>query len=108
VLIGEIYLPIERLVQYYGVNLGGVDVPFNFQLLLTSWQARDIARIIGEYEAALSERGWPNWVLGNHDRPRIVFRVGPALYYGGQWAFAIRGGPFTDEEIRELKGNAKG
>ena len=107
-LIGEIYLPIERLVQYYGVDLGGVDVPFNFQLLLANWQARDIARIIGEYEAALPERGWPNWVLGNHDRPRIAFRVGPALYYGGQWAFAIRGGPFTDEEIRELKGNAKG
>jgi alpha-glucosidase len=78
VLIGEIYLPIERLVQYYGVDLGGVHIPFNFQLLLAKWQARDIARIIGEYEAALSERGWPNWVLGNHDRPRIASRVGPA------------------------------
>ena len=78
VLIGEIYLPIERLVQYYGVDLGGVHVPFNFQLLLGKWRARDIARIIGEYEAALPQRGWPNWVLGNHDRPRIASRVGPA------------------------------
>jgi alpha-glucosidase len=78
VLIGEIYLPIERLVQYYGVDLGEVHVPFNFQLLLAKWHARDIARIIGEYEAALPERGWPNWVLGNHDRPRIASRVGPA------------------------------
>jgi alpha-glucosidase len=78
VLIGEIYLPIERLMQYYGADLGGVHLPFNFQLLLTKWQARDIARIIGEYEAALPERGWPNWVLGNHDRPRIASRVGPA------------------------------
>jgi alpha-glucosidase len=77
VLIGEIYLPIERLVQYYGVDLGGVHVPFNFQLLLAKWHARDIARIIGEYEAALPEHGWPNWVLGNHDRPRIASRVGP-------------------------------
>jgi alpha-glucosidase len=78
VLIGEIYLPIERLVQYYGADLGGVHVPFNFQLLLAKWQAPDIARIIREYEAALPERGWPNWVLGNHDRPRIASRVGPA------------------------------
>jgi alpha-glucosidase len=78
VLIGEIYLPVERLVKYYGVDLGGVHVPFNFQLLLAKWHARDIARIIGEYEAALPERGWPNWVLGNHDRPRIASRVGPA------------------------------
>lgn len=78
VLIGEIYLPIERLVQYYGVGLGGVQLPFNFQLLLAKWNARDIARIIVEYEAALPEHGWPNWVLGNHDRPRIASRVGPA------------------------------
>src|SRR5206468_7487095 len=21
---------------------------------------------------------WPNWVLGNHDRPRVASRVGPA------------------------------
>jgi alpha-glucosidase len=78
VLIGEIYLPVERLVQYYGVDLGGVHIPFNFQLLLAKWHARDIARIIGEYETVLPERGWPNWVLGNHDRPRIASRVGPA------------------------------
>jgi alpha-glucosidase len=78
VLIGEIYLPIQRLVQYYGVDLAGVHIPFNFQLLLATWHARDIARIIVEYEAALPQRGWPNWVLGNHDRPRIASRVGPA------------------------------
>jgi alpha-glucosidase len=78
VLIGEIYLPVERLVQYYGADLGGVHIPFNFQLLLAKWHARDIARVIGEYEAALPEHGWPNWVLGNHDRPRIASRIGPA------------------------------
>ena len=30
VLIGEIYLPIERLVAYYGRDLAGVHLPFNF------------------------------------------------------------------------------
>ena len=30
-----------------------------------------------EYEAALPAGGWPNWVLSNHDRPRIATRVGP-------------------------------
>ena len=33
VLIGEIYLPIERLVAYYGKDLGGAHLPFNFQLI---------------------------------------------------------------------------
>jgi alpha-glucosidase len=36
-LIGEIYLPIERLVKYYGRDLRGAHLPFNFSLLSTSW-----------------------------------------------------------------------
>lgn len=37
VLIGEIYLPFERLVTYYGRDLAGMHLPFNFSLLSTSW-----------------------------------------------------------------------
>ena len=44
VLIGEIYLPFERLVAYYGRDLGGVHLPFNFALLSAPWRARSIAR----------------------------------------------------------------
>jgi alpha-glucosidase len=101
VLIGEIYLPIERLVAYYGRDLQGLHLPFNFALLSTSWQARLIARLIEEYEFALPSGGWPNWVLGNHDRPRIASRIGekqarcaamllltlrgtPTIYYGDE------------------------
>ena len=77
VLIGEIYLPLHRLVAYYGNDLGGAHMPFNFALLSTLWSARSIERIIAEYEAALPPGAWPNWVLGNHDRPRVASRVGP-------------------------------
>ena len=68
VLIGEIYLPIDRLVTYYGRNLEGTHLPFNFALLDAPWEARGIAKLIDEYEAALPPGGWPNWVLGNHDQ----------------------------------------
>ena len=77
VLIGEIYLPIERLVAYYGKDLAGAQMPFNFALLSAPWNARAIERIIAEYEAALPAGAWPNWVLGNHDRPRVASRAGP-------------------------------
>lgn len=77
VLIGEIYLPLARLVAYYGENLSGAHLPFNFQLLQTPWSAQTLAKLIEDYEAALPEGGWPNWVLSNHDRPRIAARVGP-------------------------------
>ena len=78
VIIGEIYLPIERLVQYYGADLAGAHLPFNFQLISAKWDARHLAKLIADYEAALPEGAWPNWVLGNHDQHRIASRVGPA------------------------------
>src|SRR4051812_7735883 len=77
-LIGEIYLPVERLVAYYGRELCGLHLPFNFALLQAPWQARSLARLIDEYEAALPAGGWPNWVLGSHDRRRVASRIGPA------------------------------
>jgi alpha-glucosidase len=78
VLIGEIYLPLERLVAYYGEDLAGAHLPFNFQLIETPWRADAVARVVAEYEGLLPPGAWPNWVLGNHDRPRIASRVGPA------------------------------
>ncbi|MET0674810.1 MAG: alpha-amylase family glycosyl hydrolase, partial [Bradyrhizobium sp.] len=104
-LIGEIYLPVERLVAYYGKEMGGVHLPFNFALLNVRWDARAIQSLVNEYEAALPSGGWPNWVLGNHDRPRIAGRVGraqaavaamllltlrgtPTIYYGDELGMA--------------------
>lgn len=104
-LIGEIYLPMHRLVAYYGKDLSGAHLPFNFQLLDAPWTAAKIGDLIEAYEAALPEGAWPNWVLSNHDRPRIAARVGenqarvaqmllltlrgsPTLYYGDELGIA--------------------
>lgn len=116
VLIGEIYLPIERLVAYYGRDLQGLHLPFNFALLSTPWQARQIARLIEEYEFALPAGGWPNWVLGNHDRSRIASRIGgkqarcaamllltlrgtPTIYYGDE--IGMKQGILSASEIQD-------
>jgi len=78
-LIGEIYLPVDRLAAYYGADLRGAQLPFNFQLLLLEdWSATSLARTINTYMAALPPGGSPSWVLGNHDRSRLATRVGPA------------------------------
>ncbi|HMI87190.1 MAG TPA: alpha-amylase family glycosyl hydrolase [Polyangiaceae bacterium] len=78
VLIGEAWLPLERLVAYYGENLAGVHLPFNFHLIGAQWDARHITALIDRYEGSLPKGAWPNWVLGNHDRSRILTRVGSA------------------------------
>jgi alpha-glucosidase len=93
-LIGEIYLPVERLVAYYGVDARGVHLPFNFQLLLLPWEARGIEHAIREYERLLPPGGWPNWVLGNHDNPRIASRVGRTqARVAAMLLFTLRGTP---------------
>lgn len=101
VLIGEIYLPVDRLMDYYGRGEPEVHLPFNFQLIGAPWDARVLAQLIADYEAALPAGGWPNWVLGNHDRPRAATRFGaeqarvaamllltlrgtPTIYYGDE------------------------
>ena len=120
VLIGEIYLPVERVMQYYGEQLDEIHLPFNFQLVTTSiWEASTIRQIVDTYEAALPSGAWPNWVLGNHDKPRIANRVGreqaraaqmllltlrgtPTCYYGDE--LAMLNVPVPQELIHDPPG----
>lgn len=116
VLIGEIYLPFDRLMTYYGADGLGVQLPFNFALIHAAWTADNLTMLIGEYENALPSGGWPNWVLGNHDQPRIAARVGaeqarnaaallltlrgtPTLYYGDEIGLARV--PIAREQMRD-------
>jgi alpha-glucosidase len=123
VLIGEIYLPIRRLVAYYGPTENGAHLPFNFQLITLPWEARQIAAAISEYEGSLPPQAWPNWVLGNHDQPRIASRVGlaqarvaamllltlrgtPTLYYGDE--IGMRDSLMAPEEFQDPQGKNVG
>jgi glycosidase len=121
VLIGEIYLPVDRLMHYYGGERPGVHLPFNFQLIDTPWAARSLAAAITNYEAALPPGGWPNWVLGNHDRPRVAtkrdqaqarvaavllltLRGTPTLYYGDELGLSdVAIEPSQVQDPRELR-----
>ncbi len=79
VLIGEIFLPNERHARWYGTpECPQVHLPFNFQLIENEWDTRSLHRVIADYEASLPEFGWPNWVIGSHDAPRIAARIGEA------------------------------
>ncbi len=102
VMIGEAYLPIDRLMAYYGQNLSGFHLPFNFHLLSTPWNPAAIASLVTAYEVALPAGGWPNWVLGNHDRSRLVSRLGAdQARIAAMLLLTLRGTPtiYQGEEI---------
>ena len=118
-MIGEIYLPIHRLVTYYGNENNGAHLPFNFMLVSQDWNAQTLSLHINEYEGALPPGGWPNWVIGNHDQPRITSRVGylqamvaamllltlrgtPTMYYGDE--IGMRDVPIPLDEVQDPQG----
>jgi len=118
-MIGEIYLPIHKLVSYYGTVEKEAHLPFNFLLLSLPWEALRIAAAIDEYEGALPDDAWPNWVLGNHDQHRITSRVGieqakvaammlltlrgtPTIYYGEE--IGMIDVPIPFDEVQDPQG----
>jgi alpha-glucosidase len=101
------------------VNNRGAHLPFNFQLLMVPWKANQLAAVITEYEGAIPANGWPNWVLGNHDQPRIASRIGndqarvaaillltlrgtPTIYYGEE--IGMRDVPIPFNRIHDPQG----
>jgi alpha-glucosidase len=118
-MIGEIYLPINKLMAYYGINNKGAHLPFNFQLITLPWKADVIALAIDQYEGALPQDCWPNWVMGNHDQSRITSRIGmqqariaamllltirgtPTIYYGEE--IGMRDVAIPPNEIKDPQG----
>lgn len=119
-LIGEIYLPIEKLVTYYGKEGRGVHLPFNFQFIQSDWNAQNLYALINQYEGSLLPENWPNWVLGNHDKARVLSRVGekqarlaavllltlrgtPIMYYGDE--IGMHDVTIPPDRIQDMKEN---
>ena len=115
-MVGEIYLPLDRLMTYYGSGGDEVHLPFNFQLIRMPWHATVVKDAVERYERLLPAHGWPNWVLGNHDRPRLASRVGqpqarvaamllltlrgtPTLYYGDE--IGMENVPIPADRVRD-------
>jgi alpha-glucosidase len=104
--IGETGTPaFDMLVPYYGKPLNGFDIPFNFSMLYTTWDAAGIRALVEAYYAVIPTGGWPNFVFGNHDDHRLATRYGmenhrsvamllltlwgiPTLYYGDELGMA--------------------
>lgn len=80
VLVTEAYPEMQKdqghyLRFYQNVN-PKVLSPFNFNLIHLPWQAVAFKRYIDYFQAQLTPDYTPVYVLGNHDSPRVVSRIG--------------------------------
>jgi alpha-glucosidase len=78
VLLGEVDTAEDRVANFYGCGRRCLDLPLNYRLLDTCWDARTLKGLIQAYLDALPSDAWPCWVLGSHDKPRIASRIGSA------------------------------
>jgi alpha-glucosidase len=117
VSIGEIHIfDWPAWASYYGKNLDEIHMPFNFTLLGVKWQAQAVRSLVDSLESVLPSGAWPNYVLGNHDEPRLASHLGkeaarmaamllltlrgtPTLYYGDEIGMADV--PVPDEKVQD-------
>ncbi|KAF2362999.1 Glycosyl hydrolase family 13 catalytic domain [Trinorchestia longiramus] len=76
---------IDIVMRYYGTEEEPiVDFPFNFNFIDNFHNRSDVTGYSLKYSVTewldnMPEGKWPNWVLGNHDQPRIASRIGKDL-----------------------------
>jgi alpha-glucosidase len=117
VSIGEIAVTDpHEWASYYGTGLDELHMPFNFRLMGVPWNAQAVRQVIDTIETVVPPGGWPTWVLGNHDEPRVASRLGlararvpmmllltlrgtPTLYYGDE--LGLPDMPVSPDRVRD-------
>ncbi len=78
-LVGEAFVPAERLAAYLGDGDGdGFARAFDFELSLIDWSAEAFRRTIERAERFTPAGLEPTWALSNHDLSRHATRFGEA------------------------------
>lgn len=74
--IGEIHIfDLPEWASYYGENLDQLDMPFNFHLMASEWDAANVRAAVEAVLWNVPAGAWTNWTLGNHDEIRMASRI---------------------------------
>lgn len=102
-LLGETYVPMERLGGYLGNRPGeAFDLVFDFEFLYAGWDADRLRFVVDRAEGLLPAHGWPCRALSSNDNPRHATRFGErALRAAAVLLLTLRGTPvlYMGEEI---------
>jgi alpha-glucosidase len=101
-MVSEAWGTLEDLLTLYKTVGWKYFAPFNFSFITLPWQAELHKQFIDSYDKALGDIYFPCFVLGNHDKPRVVSRIGEKqARIAAIAALSLRGIPFIyyGEEI---------
>jgi len=107
VLIGEVALEpsdysagSKRARLYLGENGDGLHAAFNFSFMYSNFSAKEFKDEVKKWEGALRGKGWPIYVLSNHDEIRHLSRYArgkqiiPRAKVLAAMLLTLRGTPF--------------
>jgi alpha-glucosidase len=100
VLVGEAYVPVEELAPYLAED--EFHLAFNFELLRSPWEHRDLMLGIERSEALHPPGTWPTYAFGNHDQSRQASRWGSKEARAGAFLLLVLRGVavlYAGEEI---------
>ena len=96
-MVGEVFLlDTGQVATYYGDG-DELHLAFNFPPLFTGWRSDQWADRLDEVETHIEPRGWPTWVLSNHDNRRHRTRYKgsePKARAAAVLLLTLRGTPF--------------
>jgi alpha-glucosidase len=119
-LAGEMVLPIDKIVTYYGdEQRPELHLPMNLHLEWIEWNTEAVAGVIDQYQKSVPPHAWRTWTISSHDCPRNAARlVGeqtrvaamllltlggtPTHYYGEE--IGMKGVPIPQEQARDPQG----
>lgn len=95
-MVSEAYLGLPQMLELYKACDSSLYAPLNFNLMMLPWNVAAFKKFIDEYEMKLGKNDWPNYTLGNHDRSRLVTRLGQSrARLAAMLVFTLRGMPFV-------------
>lgn len=103
-LLGELFGDDDVIRDYLGKHQDGLNLVFSWNLMDLRMKAGHFRDIIRHYETEYPDPYTPVFVLGNHDRKRLVSRIGENIRLAkllALYQFTLRGIPVTyyGEEI---------
>jgi alpha-glucosidase len=94
-LCGEVQGKTDRIGHFYGNSKPRLNLPLNFVLLDTEWNAISLQATIDAYFNAIPKGAWPDFVIGGHDKHRVASKLGQAqARILAMLLMTIRGTPF--------------
>jgi len=76
VIAGEVQGDSDRIGHFYGNSQPRLHLPLSDVLIDTKWDALSLQAHVYKYLKAIPEGGWPDWLIGGHDKLRIASKAG--------------------------------